>query len=62
LKRRMKADKKAKEKAEKEAKQPQPAKTENASAKQKDDEEIDANVSYCLLYLITMNNQFEYYN
>ena len=43
LKRRMKADKKAKEKAEKEAKQPQPAKTENGSAKQKDDEEIDPN-------------------
>jgi len=47
----MKADKKAKEKAEKEAKQPQPAKTENGFAKQKDDEEIDPNVSYCLLYL-----------
>lgn len=43
LKRRMKADKKAKEKAEKEAKQLQPAKTKNESEKQKDDEEIDAN-------------------
>lgn len=43
LKRRMKADKKAKEKAEKDAKQPQPAKTEKVLTKQEDDEEFDPN-------------------